>query len=94
MESSIAGNLPKNAQALARDVGSKLSETVGRAQAMGRQGFDAVSDAAQRAQEIASDTSDSIIRYTRKNPAKALLIAAAAGALLLSVVQMLKSSRD
>jgi ElaB/YqjD/DUF883 family membrane-anchored ribosome-binding protein len=109
VESSIAGNLPKNAQTLAKDVGSKLSskaeelrddagsvltKTVGRAQAMGRQGFDAVSDAAQRAQEIASDTSDSIIRYTKRNPVKAILIAAASGALLLSVIQLLRSDRD
>jgi ElaB/YqjD/DUF883 family membrane-anchored ribosome-binding protein len=105
VESSTTGNLPKNAQNLAKDVSSRLSSkadelrddagsVLSRAQAMGRQGFDAVSEAAQRAQEIASDTSDSVIRYTKKNPVKAILIAAASGALLLSVIQMLKPSRD
>ena len=105
METSTTGDLAKNGQTLAdkaadkvqggiRDAGAALTKTVGRAQAMGRQGIDAVSDAAQRAQEIASDTSDSIIRYTKKNPVKALLIAAASGALIVSVIQLLKPSRD
>jgi ElaB/YqjD/DUF883 family membrane-anchored ribosome-binding protein len=108
VESSITGNLPKNGQTakdagsslaskvdeLRNDAGAALTKTVGRAQAMGRQSFDAVSEAAQRAQEIASDTSDSIVRYTKKNPVKAILIAAASGALLLSIIQLLKPSRD
>jgi len=98
MESSITANLLKNGQTLVdelrSDAGSALSKSVGRVQSLGQQGFDAVSDAAQRAQDIASDASDSVIRYTKKNPVKALLIAAASGALLLSIIQLLNPSRD
>ncbi len=101
MESSITSNLPKNRQALAdkaaelsSSAGSALTKAVGRVQSIGRQGVDAVSDAAQQAREVASDTSDSIIRYTKKNPIKALMIAAASGALLLTLAKVLKPSRD
>jgi ElaB/YqjD/DUF883 family membrane-anchored ribosome-binding protein len=86
--------LSSKVEDLRNDAGAALTKTVGRAQAMGRQGMAAVSDAAQRAQEIASDTSDSIIRYTKKNPVKAILIAAASGALLMTVIQLLKPSRE
>jgi ElaB/YqjD/DUF883 family membrane-anchored ribosome-binding protein len=56
--------------------------------------MDAVSDAAQRTRDAASYASDSIIVYTRENPVKALLIAAASGALLLSLMNIIKSRRD
>jgi ElaB/YqjD/DUF883 family membrane-anchored ribosome-binding protein len=86
-------NLSSKVEDLRSSAGSAISNTVARAQSIGRQGIDAVSDAAQRARDVASDTSDSVIRYTRANPVKAILIAAASGALLLSVIQLLKPSR-
>jgi ElaB/YqjD/DUF883 family membrane-anchored ribosome-binding protein len=87
-------NLSGKVEELRSDAGSALSKTVARAQAIGRQSVDAVSDAAQRARDVASDTSDSILSYTKDNPVKALLIAAATGALLVSVIQLLKPSRN
>jgi ElaB/YqjD/DUF883 family membrane-anchored ribosome-binding protein len=86
-------NLSDRVEALRSEAGSALTKTFARAQSIGRQGVDAVSDAAQRAREVAAGTSDSIITYTRENPVKALLIATASGALLVSLIQMLKPSR-
>ena len=104
MDSSTTGSLSKNGQTLAdqaadkaqggiRDAQQAAKDAFARAQSIGRQGIDAVSDAAQRARDVASDTSDSVIRYTRANPVKAILIAAASGALIVSVIQLLKPSR-
>jgi ElaB/YqjD/DUF883 family membrane-anchored ribosome-binding protein len=76
------------------DAGPALRKAAVRGQFIGKQGMDAVSDAAQRAREIASDASDSIISYTKENPLKALMIAAASGALLLGLIKLAKSSRN
>ena len=52
------------------------------------------SAAVQQVRDTASRATDSIIDYTRTNPAKALMIAAAAGALLLTLIKALTPSRD
>jgi ElaB/YqjD/DUF883 family membrane-anchored ribosome-binding protein len=52
------------------------------AQSASQQGLLAVSEMASQARDAASNASDSIVAYTKKNPVKALAIAAAAGALL------------
>jgi len=64
------------------------------AQSIGTRGLSAMNDAAQQALETAADATDSLIAYTKKNPAKALLIAAASGALLLTLVKVLSPSRS
>jgi ElaB/YqjD/DUF883 family membrane-anchored ribosome-binding protein len=108
MEDSIISDLVKNGQALAdkaadkvqagiRDAkhaaGPAVGNAIKRVRSMGREGIDAVGDAAQRTRDAASYASDSIVTYTRKNPVKALLIAAASGAVLLSLLNALKSTR-
>ena len=79
---------------LQRDAGPTVARAVDRVRSVGRQSMDAVSDAAQRTRDAASYASDSIVVYTRENPVKALLIAAASGALLLSLMNIIKSRRD
>jgi ElaB/YqjD/DUF883 family membrane-anchored ribosome-binding protein len=86
--------LSNKVEELRSDVGSALTKTVDRVQTMGKQGIDAVTDAAQRTRDVAANTADSISRYTKKNPMKALMIAAASGALLLSLIKVLRPSRD
>lgn len=56
--------------------------------------LDTVSGAAQKAKDFASDTQDSVVAYTRQQPVKALLIAAAAGAGLVTVIRALSSSSE
>ena len=75
--------------------GQELADaTVVQARAIGKRGINAVNDAAKQALETASDASDALLAFTRENPAKALLIAAASGALLLALAKALSPSRD
>jgi hypothetical protein len=69
----------------------KLTDT---AQAVARQGRDMADTAIQQARETAADMSYTMMKYTKKNPGKALLIAAASGALLAALVVGLTPSRD
>jgi ElaB/YqjD/DUF883 family membrane-anchored ribosome-binding protein len=101
MENSITGNLVKNAQTIADkiddlrgDAVPALKKAVSRAQSMSRQGIDAISDMASQARDTASNASDSLVAYTRKNPVTALAIAVASGALLYAAVRALIPSRD
>ena len=50
--------------------------------------------AADQAFDMAADLSDNIVSYTKSNPAKALGVAAAAGALLYVLIKALTTSRD
>ena len=101
MESSITGNLPKNGQKIIDKVDELRDETapaltkaVSRAQSMGRQSIDAIGEMAGQARDVASNASDSVVAYTKKNPVTALAIAAASGALLYAVIKALTPSRD
>jgi ElaB/YqjD/DUF883 family membrane-anchored ribosome-binding protein len=101
MENSIASNPPKNGQTMADkvdevrgDAAPALKRAVSRAQSMGRQSIDAIGDVATQARDAASNATDSIVAYTRKNPVTALAIAAASGALLYAAVKALTPSRD
>jgi hypothetical protein len=44
--------------------------------------------------DTAADTFGSVISYTKKNPATALAVAVASGALLFALVKVLAPSRD
>jgi ElaB/YqjD/DUF883 family membrane-anchored ribosome-binding protein len=79
---------------LRSDANPVLTKVVGRAQSMGRQGMDTISDVASQARDVASNTSDSIVAYTKNNPVKALAIAVASGALLYAAIKTLTPSRD
>ncbi len=101
MESSITGNLPKNGQKIIDKVDDlrdeatpALTKAISRAQSMGRQSIDAIGEMASQARDVASNASDSVVAYTKKNPVTALAIAAASGALLYAVIKALTPSRD
>lgn len=79
---------------LRSDAAPALTKLVGRAQSMGKQGVDNISDMASQARDAASNASDSIVAYTKENPVKALTIAAASGALLYAAIKALTPSRD
>lgn len=46
------------------------------------------------ARDMAAGTADSIVSYTKKNPVKALAIAAASGAILYAAIKASRSYRD
>jgi ElaB/YqjD/DUF883 family membrane-anchored ribosome-binding protein len=90
----VANTLSKKVDHVSSEAGPALSKVAARAQSMGRQGIDAISDMASQARDAASDATDSIVSYTKKNPVKALAIAAASGALLYAAIKALTPQRD
>jgi ElaB/YqjD/DUF883 family membrane-anchored ribosome-binding protein len=98
---TLVNSLPKQGQALADKANQVLGEaapilksTANQARALGRQSIDAVTDVVSQARDAASDASDSIIAYTKKNPATALAIAAATGVVIYAGIKVLTSRRD
>jgi ElaB/YqjD/DUF883 family membrane-anchored ribosome-binding protein len=85
--SSKVGQAHDNAVPVIRNVGSRVQSTA-------QQGLDAISDIADQAREMAANTADSIVTYTKKNPLQALAIAAASGALIYAAIKTLRSYRD
>jgi ElaB/YqjD/DUF883 family membrane-anchored ribosome-binding protein len=98
-----------SAQESAKGAGDALSDKVadvhnkaapiigkarGRAQSTVQQGLGAINDIAGQARDAAANAADSIVSYTKKNPATALAIAAASGVVLYAAIRALRSSRD
>jgi ElaB/YqjD/DUF883 family membrane-anchored ribosome-binding protein len=72
-----------------------LNRVSSQAEAAARRGIDAVRDTSQQLREKAQRASDSAVGYVKDEPMKAMLIAAATGALLMGLVALLsRSSRD
>jgi len=99
----------RDAQQTANEAGEKLSNEVATArsqaapsikkvadqtQAIVRQGMQAVNGAAQQVRDTAMHASDSLVAFTKENPIKTILIAAASGALLLTLFNALARLRD
>jgi ElaB/YqjD/DUF883 family membrane-anchored ribosome-binding protein len=89
---SSASAASNKVEAMRSATGPALDKASDTAQGLLRQGIDAASDATRKAQDFASDAQDSIVTYTRQKPIKALLIAAAAGAALITLVRAFSSS--
>jgi F0F1-type ATP synthase membrane subunit b/b' len=69
----------------------KLVDTAG---AQAKQGMKSVHEAATKAADSTSKASQSLITYTKENPVKALLLAAASGALIWGVLKAFAPDRD
>jgi ElaB/YqjD/DUF883 family membrane-anchored ribosome-binding protein len=81
-------------QDLRSEAGAALNRGQGRVQSATKQGLDAITEMAGQVRDVASNASDSIVGYTKKNPVKALAIAAASGALLYAAIKSRSPSRD
>lgn len=73
---------------------SALSDKVDSATQQSKPFFDQVGAVAGKVRDSAADASDSILTYTKENPAKALLYAAGIGALLLTLLKALMPTKD
>lgn len=71
-----------------------LSKVTSQAEAAARRGIDAVRDTSQQLRDKATQASDMTVAYVKDEPIKAMLIAAATGALLMGIVTMMARSRD
>lgn len=90
-----AGNvLSSKLEDVRSEAGTAVKASSRRVQSMAKQGLDAITDAVGQARDAASDASDSVIAFTKKNPVTALAIAATSGALLYAVIKASIPSRD
>ncbi len=71
-----------------------LSKVSSQAEAAARRGMEAVRDTSQQLRERAVQASDMTVAYVKDEPVKAMLIAAATGALLMGIISMMGRSRD
>lgn len=76
------------------DVSPLLDKVSNQAQMLVQQGREAFNDTSQRVREKAMQASELAVGYTRDEPVKAMLIAAAAGALLMGLITLMARSRD
>jgi ElaB/YqjD/DUF883 family membrane-anchored ribosome-binding protein len=74
--------------------GPSIKKASDQAQALVGQGIDTAKAAAQQVRDSAAQASESIVSYTKENPVKAILIAAASGALLVTLLNALYRPRD
>ena len=63
------------------------------AESMARRGLDSVRDTSRQLRERAAQASEGTVKYIQDEPVKAMLIAAAAGAALVTVISLLSRSR-
>jgi ElaB/YqjD/DUF883 family membrane-anchored ribosome-binding protein len=88
----------RNAKDAANRAGDSSGQFIGKAadqvQSAASQAMDSLNTATQKARATASDVGDSVVSYTRDNPVTTILISAAAGALIATVVSALLPSRD
>jgi ElaB/YqjD/DUF883 family membrane-anchored ribosome-binding protein len=90
-----AGNaLSSKVEDVRSQAGTAVRKSSRRVQAAGEQGLNAITEMVSQARDAASNTSDLIVAYTKKNPVKSLAIAAASGALLYAAIKAVSASRD
>ena len=74
--------------------GPMINKVTSQAEAAARRGMEAVRDTSQQLRERALQAQDMTVAYVKDEPIKAMLIAAATGALLMGIISMLGRSRD
>ena len=92
--SQAGDQLSNKVEDLRHDAVPALKNAVDQTQSFVKQSMKSVSAASRQISDTASQVSDGVISYTRTNPIKAILIAAASGALLLTVIKALTPSRE
>jgi ElaB/YqjD/DUF883 family membrane-anchored ribosome-binding protein len=90
----IGDKLSNGVEQARSHAGPSIQAAADQAQTFVGQGIDSARAAAQRVYDGSRQASDSIVTYTKENPVKAILIAAASGALLLTLVNALSRSRE
>ena len=64
------------------------------AESIARRGLETARDTSRQLRERAAQASDTTVKYIQDEPVKAMLIAAAAGAALVTVISLLSRSRQ
>ena len=72
----------------AKNLGKEAGKT------LAKQGRDTIDTAVRQVRDTTADMSGSLVTYTKDNPGKALRMAAASGALLVTLIKALTPPRD
>lgn len=87
---SLAGTV----QDMRHQAAPLLNRATEQASALAQRGVDSVRDTSQQLRDKALRASDRTVNYIKDEPVKALLIAAATGAALMAIVNLMSRSRD
>ena len=88
------GRLSDTVDDVRSKAGPMLNKVTAQAQAAAQRGMDAVRDTSQQLRDRALQAQDMTVAYVKDEPIKAMLIAAATGAVLMGLISMLGRSRD
>ena len=91
---SAADALSNKADDVRNQAEPLLNRVSAQAEAAARRGIDAVKDGSQQLREKALRASDSTVAYVKDEPMKAMLIAAATGAVLMGLISLMGRSRN
>lgn len=86
------GGLDDKVQNLRNQASPRYDEAAERVNALAHQGLRSMHDTTQRLRESARHLSDGTRHYVREEPVKSMLIAAAAGAVLMGLASLLARS--
>jgi ElaB/YqjD/DUF883 family membrane-anchored ribosome-binding protein len=87
-----AADPASNAQDLRQQIAPLLARAGEQASALAQRGVDAVRDRSLQVREQALRASDNTLNYIKDEPVKAVLIAAATGAVLMALIGLLRRS--
>jgi ElaB/YqjD/DUF883 family membrane-anchored ribosome-binding protein len=87
-----AANPGSNAQDLRQQISPLLARAGEQASVLAQRGVDAVRERSLQVRDQALRASDNTVNYIRDEPVKAVLIAAAAGAVLMALIGLLRRS--
>ena len=93
---SVTGdnNFGKHGQEFADKTADKLQSGIRNAKDTANRAGDKLSESVEKVRATASDVGDSVVSYTRDNPVTSILISAAVGALIATIVSAVLPSRD
>ena len=87
-------NLAGSVQDIRQQAAPLLNRATEQASALAQRGIDAVRDGSQQLRDKALKASDGTVNYIKDEPVKAMLIAAATGAALMSMAALISRPRD
>jgi ElaB/YqjD/DUF883 family membrane-anchored ribosome-binding protein len=90
----VSDKLSSAVETARNQAGPSIKKAADQAETLVGQGIDSAKAAAQQVRDSAAQASESIVSFTKENPVKAIFIAAASGALLITLFNALYRPRD
>ncbi|MDQ6679950.1 MAG: hypothetical protein M3Y67_03165 [Pseudomonadota bacterium] len=91
---SAADSLSSKVEEVRSQAGPMINRVSAQAEAAAKRGIEVVRDGSQQLREKALKASDSTVAYVKDEPVKSMLIAAATGAVLMGLINLMGRSRN